>query len=326
MKILKITALLLVLCLLFSFFTSCEEETPSDTVKYVTVTLDYNDGTPLHTIKAVSGKSIAKPSDPEREGYIFSGWKLNGRDWDFEGDAPIGDMTLVATWINASALFEYTLNGDGSITLVSYSGSLGTVNIPELISGNSVSTLGEELFVDLGSRTPAEVSIPATVTSIMKDALSGIKTAKLTVLGALTNIGESAFAGCSGLDAVRLGEGLEVIPYNAFSATSIKTVDIPESVNVIDENAFYNCISLKTVVLPAGIEIKNSAFSGCDSLMTVFFLGDEEEWQEVLSELDNGGGENDAILSAKVMFYSEVEPDTEGDFWYRNKDGEPRGW
>ena len=326
MKIFKITALLLVLCLLCSLFIACEEETPEDTVKYVTVTLDYNDGTPLHTVKVESGKTMTRPIDPEREGYTFSGWKSNGKDWDFEENALINDIKLVATWINASSLFGYTMNEDGSVALISYTGSLRTVNIPELISGNTVSTLGEDLFADLGSRTPAEVSIPATVSAVKKNALSGIGAAKLTVLGEITYIGESAFSGCEGLNSISLGEGLEVIPYNAFSSTSIATVDIPRSVSVIDENAFYGCASLKTVVLPAGVEIRNAAFSGCDSLVTVFFLGNEEEWQDVLSRLDNGGKENDVILSARIMFYSETEPESEGNFWHRNKDGEPRGW
>lgn len=326
MKIYKMTALLLALCLMCSLFAACEEETPIDSVKYVTVTLDYNDGTPLHTVKVESGKTMTRPIDPAREGYTFGGWKSNGKDWDFEENALINDIKLVATWINASSLFEYTLNGDGTVTLVSYTGSLASVNIPELISGNTVSTLGESIFRELDNRTPTELSIPATVTAVEANALSGVHSSKVTVLGTLTSIGESAFSGCSGLTAIKLGEGLETIPYNAFSSTAIETIDIPETVSVIDENAFYNCASLKTAIMPVDVKIENSAFSGCDSLVTVFFLGNEEEWQEVLENLDNGGKENDAILSARIMFYSETEPESEGDFWHRNKDGEPRGW
>ncbi len=326
MKIYKITALLIALCFLCLPFVACDDETPQDTVKYVTVTLDYNDGRPLHTVRVESGKTMTRPIDPEREGYTFGGWKTNGKDWSFEEHAVINDMTFVATWINASSLFDYVLNSDGAITLVSYTGSLSAVNIPEIISGNTIGALGDGIFASLDGRVPTEISIPATVTSVGKNALSGATISKITVGGRLTSIGESAFSGCTGLAQIGLGEGLEIIPYDAFSSTSIRTVDIPESVRVIDENAFYNCAELKTVVLPRGVEIKNAAFSGCNSLVTVFFLGNEAEWQEVLAMLDNGGGENDAILSARVLFYSETEPEAEGEFWYRNKDGEPRGW
>jgi len=326
MRIIKITAALLVLCLLSAFFVACDEEVPEDTVKYVTVTLDYNDGTPKHTVKVESGKKMARPIPPDREGYTFGGWKSNGKEWDFEEHTFVTDITLVATWINASALFDYTLNGDGTMTLINYTGSITSVSIPETISGNTVVALGDGIFADLGGRVPADINVPASVTSIGSNAFADAVGGRLSVFGSLTKLGEGAFAGCAGLSTINLGEGLEIIPYNALSRTSLVTADIPESVEIIDENAFYGCSSLKTVVLPRGVEIRNAAFSGCDSLVTVFFLGSEDDWEDVLSKLDNGGGENEAILSARIMFYSEAEPETEGDFWYRNKDGEPRGW
>lgn len=326
MKIYRILALAVALCLICSAFISCGDKTPDETVKYLNVTLDYNNGTPAHVVKVESGKLMPRPIDPIKEGYTFGGWKSNGKEWDFEEFAIVNDVTLTATWISASSLFEYTLDSNGTIRLVAYTGALKVINVPETISGNVVSSLGEDLFTDLSSRTPTEISIPKTVTSVGKNAFAGAKTAKITVLGSLEFIDESAFAGCTGITEISLGNTLKAIPYNAFSSTSLVAVDIPESVEIIDENAFFGCSSLKTVVLPKGVEIRNSAFSGCDSLITVFFLGSEAEWQEVLKTLDNGGGENDAIANARVMFYSESEPEGEGSYWYRNKDGEPRGW
>ena len=326
MKILKITAVLLILCLAFSFLASCDEETPDDAVKFVTVTLDYNDGRPLHTVKVESGKKMARPIDPEREGYTFGGWKTNGKEWDFEEHAFVTDITLTATWINASSLFDYTLNGDGTMTLINYTGSILSVSIPETISGNTVIALGDGIFKDLGTRMMTDLSIPSTVTNIGAHAFEGVTAKNVNIQGELSFIGESAFSGCKGLTSVNLAEGLTLIPYDAFSLTALETLDIPESVEVIDENAFYGCSSLKTIVIPRDVEIRNGAFSGCDALVTVFFLGSEEEWQNVLSKLDNGGGENETILSARILFYSETEPQADGNFWHRNKDGEPRGW
>ena len=326
MKIYKIIALILALCTLCSLFIACEEDTPEDTVKYVNVTLDYNDGTPPHVVKVESEKKMTRPIDPTREGYIFSGWKSNGKEWNFEEFGLVNDVTLTAMWINASSLFEYTLDVDGTVRLVTYTGSLQIVNIPATVSGNTVSSLGDGLFTGLANRTPGEISVPESVTSVGANAFLNVSNSKVTLLGDLTNIGESAFAGCKALSTVKLANGLQTIPYNAFSSTSLEAVDIPESVRIIDENAFYGCTNLKTIVLPKGVEIRNSAFSDCEALVTVFFLGNEAEWQEVLSMLDNGGGENNAIINARVMFYSDTEPEDDGEFWHRNKDGEPRGW
>ena len=42
-----------------------------------------------------------KPEDPVRKGYEFTGWKLNGRDYDFS--APVkGNITLTAGWKSVS--------------------------------------------------------------------------------------------------------------------------------------------------------------------------------------------------------------------------------
>ncbi len=49
----------------------------------------------------VSGNLIARPIDPECEGYVFLGWYLDetlSKKWDFDSDVIQGDMTLYAGW------------------------------------------------------------------------------------------------------------------------------------------------------------------------------------------------------------------------------------
>ncbi len=87
----------------------------------------------------------------------------------------------------------------------------------------------------------------------------------------VTSIQDSAFLGCPELRSVVLPDTIEVISNSAFSyCSSLESVTIPDSVNKIDEFAFYGCSSLTEITIPDGVEtIEWSAFAGCTSLETV---------------------------------------------------------
>ena len=89
------------------------------------------------------------------------------------------------------------------------------------------------------------------------------------------------------------------------------------------------CSSIKTLlVLSPELVVDDSAFSGCEGLLTVFYIGNDTEWQTVLKNVSDGGNGNDDLTSAKVFFYSENEPkgENKNTFWYFNNKGEPRCW
>ncbi len=76
----------------------------------------------------------------------------------------------------------------------------------------------------------------------------------------VTEIGESAFAGCE----------------------SLSSVVIPEGVTEIGESAFDGCKSLSSVVIPEGVtKIGMWAFSGCSSLSSVEFGGTMAQWKAI---------------------------------------------
>ncbi|MBT1161830.1 InlB B-repeat-containing protein [Bifidobacterium sp. SO1] len=71
----------------------------TDTPKPVThtVTFDADNGGKPTAVTVEQGKTVAKPADPVRDGYTFTGWLLNGRPYDFA--TPVtGDLTLTAGW------------------------------------------------------------------------------------------------------------------------------------------------------------------------------------------------------------------------------------
>ncbi|MBT1162096.1 InlB B-repeat-containing protein [Bifidobacterium sp. SO1] len=72
-----------------------KNETPKPVTH--TVTFDTADGAKPSTVSVEQGKTVAKPKDPTREGYTFTGWLLDGKPYDFTKPVT-GDLTLTAGW------------------------------------------------------------------------------------------------------------------------------------------------------------------------------------------------------------------------------------
>ena len=69
----------------------------------VTVTFDSNQGTAVDSQLVAVGDKVAKPADPTREGYIFSGWFTDqdcatAYDFDAAVDGTEPELTLYAGW------------------------------------------------------------------------------------------------------------------------------------------------------------------------------------------------------------------------------------
>ena len=329
MKIKRITALLLVCAFAVLSLLSCNgdtQQTDESQTIYHTATFNFSNGDAPYSVSVADGELVSPPIPPERENYIFNGWKKNGTAWDFSSSGVFADVDFVAQWIDASTLFGYSANGDGTITVTEYKGALDEIRIPEIISGMKVTALGEKVFIGFADNNSTLISLPETLTSIGNSAFEGCSELKISVLGKISSLGERAFDGCVLLSDVSLDDSLESIPFRAFAGcTSLKSFYVPKNVKTIGEDAFDGCSSVQTLIIASkDVVIEDSAFSDCDALVTVFFEGDESEWQSILANVDNGGDGNSDLLDAKVYFFSETEK--EGDFWYYNEKGEPRCW
>ena len=84
-------------------------------------------------------------------------------------------------------------------------------------------------------------------------------------------IGEYAFAYCSGLTSLTLPVGITSIGEFAFSGCSgLTSLTLPAGITSIGEYAFYGCSGLTSLNLPAGItEIGESTFSNCSGLTSL---------------------------------------------------------
>ena len=108
----------------------------------------------------------------------------------------------------------------------------------------------------------------------------------VTVEDGVTHVGENAFAGCTALTHVSMGEDVETMGANAFQeCTALHTVgpagggyDIEYSWRrYIPANAFYGANGLEEIVLPTGLlKIGDNAFRDCSALAKLVIPDDLE--------------------------------------------------
>lgn len=119
---------------------------------------------------------------------------------------------------------------------------------------NNVGVIGDSAFKD--AIALEEVSIPATTTTINKEAFSGCVNLKTGVTfeanSTLASLGEGVFKGCANL----------------------KNISLPNSLQVLSKNTFSGCADLSVVKLGGVNTIKGFAFDGCASIFYVGKLDD----------------------------------------------------
>ena len=150
--------------------------------------------------------------------------------------------------------------------------------------------------IDVSSQNPVYASVEGVLFDKSLSTLlacPGGKAGTFTVPEGTVEIGESAFAGCtglteavlpaslcrigfhafrdSGLTHMELPEGLTDVPWFAFTGcTDLQTMTLPSTLTSIGWNAFSSCTSLESIVLPDGLlTIDSSAFANCRNLTGV---------------------------------------------------------
>ena len=99
----------------------------------VTVTFDSNQGTAVDSQLVTVGDMVAKPADPTRKGYVFSGWFTNkdcttAYDFDAAVDGAEPEFTLYAGWKAATQPGTGENGGNGGGSSANASTNASTVN------------------------------------------------------------------------------------------------------------------------------------------------------------------------------------------------------
>lgn len=79
-----------------------DEITENEESGKYTVTFDADGGSETLALTVNNGETVAKPADPEKEGFEFSGWQLDGQDYDFS-EPVTKNITLKASWKQVSS-------------------------------------------------------------------------------------------------------------------------------------------------------------------------------------------------------------------------------
>lgn len=114
--------------------------------------------------------------------------------------------------------------------ITEYDGTVGALEIPEEIDGETIIGIGSRAFSDNEYLT--YITLPKTVTTIGTAAFSGCTALKSISMENVTQFGDRTFYNCSALEEAVIAEGAETLPTDMFSGcTALKSVTIPRSVS-----------------------------------------------------------------------------------------------
>ena len=182
----------------------------------------------------------------------------------------IPDLAVSADEVYTYEDFEYTINSDGTIKLTKYNGNEAILDIPELIDGKNVTSIGEEAFYDCTSLT--SITIPNSVKYIGGCAFNGCENlVNIEIPSSVTSINDSTFGSCTSLTSITISDSVtDIGMYAFFGCTSLTSITIPRGVTNIGRFAFSYCTKLTSVKIPDSVmSIGNHAFVGCTSLTSV---------------------------------------------------------
>lgn len=321
--------ILALLCalLVVLFLAACTngDDDPTPEVVYYTVSFDSQMGTEIADMKVAAGKHIKEPVEPVRDGYVFDGWRLGGKEWLFETATVQSDITLTAKWIDAAQVFNY-VPVEGGACITEAKREMNSIVIPSVINGLDVLAIAPHAFENPQNVDLLKIVIPESVVEIGDYAFAECENIVIEIRGSLTKLGEFAFYKCNLLKKVPFGEGIEQIPYGAFSGcASLKEVRLPQSLKVIGENAFEECSSLTSVMMHSTTaSIEDAAFRFCNKLAAIYYYGTQEQFSQTV--IANNG--NDKFISANLCLYSATKPQnvSSGTWWYMDSNEKVKIW
>lgn len=166
-------------------------------------------------------------------------------------------------WVDLISVFV----SDGVKTIgdqaFSFNDELTSIRLPN----SPLELVGTGIFENCSSLR--SIDIPFSMTTIADSTFSGCKSlSKVSMSTLVTRIGVESFASCDSMTSIKLHGAIEYIDNEAFSCTSLYSIQIPPSTISIGDRAFaeQNHKSLMVAYFPhAAIEHANEVFAYEDS-------------------------------------------------------------
>ena len=154
---------------------------------------------------------------------------------------------------------------------------------------NGVEGIGDKAFAYSSNLT--DIIFNDDVTNIGSNAFEQCnKLLNVQIPDSVTSIGSNAFLWCTGLSNATIGSGVVYIGGLFQSCTNLEFVIISTSLKTVDVNSFYNC----------------------GNLNTIYYCGSSSEWDSLNIETWH----NENLINATCFYYSEIEPQHEGNYWH----------
>lgn len=171
----------------------------------------------------------------------------------------------------------FRVSGSDLPVLISYADpSIPERSLPTEAPGGGRYRIGEAAF--RGCRGLKRLTIPGAVTEIGAEAFAGTELETLVIGDGVERIAESAFLCLVLSDTLRIPGSVKTIGANAFQKSNLAGgVAFEDGLQEIGDSAFYECTNLQTVSLPDSVEkIGSSAFAYCELKEVTFGRGVKE--------------------------------------------------
>jgi len=218
-----------------------------------------------------------------------------------EGIRTVGKTHLKFYIDTENDTLSYSISGDGTYYTVTYLNdkSATHVTIPDVLSdgkpvkaisdrafwfsdieqvviGKNIETIGSSAFSEC--RALKKITIPDGVRSIYAEVFLGCGIEYVEIGSGLSHINRDVFSGCSKLKSVTVSdknENFKDIDGNLYTKDGSSLITycygrgeseftVPDGVLKIGDNTFEECVTLKKITLPAGLEyIGDKAFYYC---------------------------------------------------------------
>ena len=232
-------------------------------------------------------------------------------------------ISIFAISVSATEIdgIHYTLNSNKTATVSdgNKNGTISVVNIPETVFYNNTTYTVTSIDVNAfwGNKNITSVSFPSTIkvwdkgytfngcsnlssftfpkdctiSLIPSSAFAGTALTSIDIPETVTELGQSAFHGCSKLTSIVLPKGLTKWGDNVFqNCSNITSLVIPEGITKIPHNGLHGCTGLRELTVPKGCTVYGQySFNQNGSKITIKYTGTEgdtgyESFKKYLSQ------------------------------------------